>query len=235
MAKKFAVIGLGRFGTEVALWLSQHDHPTVAVDKNRELVQEISKSVDNAFCFDSTNESALNDIRVQDMDTVICAIGDHHVQNNILTSALLKQLGVKRIISRASTDLHAKILKIIGVDEIVNPEQEMGKRTAQRIVTPGLTELIPLGQEISMVDMKVPKSFINQKVNELNVRTKFGVNIIGVYRLKKDAVLDNFQDINSKDVRKFNLVNSPDFEFKEEDILVVVGKEKDIKKFTELK
>ena len=84
------------------------------------------------------------------------------MQNNILTTALLKQFGVPRIVARASTDLHARILKIIGADEVVNPEKEMGMRTAQKVATPGLTELIPLSENAALAELKVPESFIGK-------------------------------------------------------------------------
>ncbi len=235
MSKQFAVIGLGRYGTEVALWLSQHHFPTLAVDVNRELVQEISKDVDNALCFDSTNETALLDARIQDIDTVVCAIGDHHIQNNILTTALLKQLGVKRIIARASTDLHARILKIVGADEVVNPEQEMGKRTAQKVATPGLTELIPLAKNAAIAELKVPDSFIGKNIYDLRIRSRYGINVIGIRRLKESVKIDENIDDDNENLRNFILTFSADDVFKQGDIFVVAGKEDDVKKFAEIK
>ncbi len=231
MSQKFAVIGLGRFGIEVALWLSQHHFPVLAIDINRNLVQDISKDVDNALSFDSTNESALREARIEDIDTVICAIGDHNIQNNILTTALLKQLGVPRIIARASTDLHARILKVVGADEVVNPEKEMGLRTAQKIVTPGLTELIPLSDNAAIAELKVPESFIDKNIYDLRVRSRYGINVIGIRRFIENTKpeIDNNKD--EEKPRNFLLTFSPEDIFEQEDILVVAGKEDDVKKF----
>jgi len=233
MSKQFAVIGLGRFGTEVALWLSEHHFPVLAIDINRNLVQDISKDVDNAMCFDSINESALRDARIDEIDTVICAIGDHHVQNNILTTALLKQFGVPRIVARASTDLHARILKIVGADEVVNPEKEMGMRTAQKIATPGLTELIPLSENAALAELKVPESFIGKNIYDLRIRSRYGINVIGIRRLKEN--ITNKENINNEQVRNFILTFSPEDIFEKDDIFVVAGKEDDVKKFAAIK
>jgi len=231
MSKQFAVIGLGRFGTEVALWLSQHHFPILAIDKKRNLVQDISKDVDNALSFDSTNESALREARIEEIDTVICAIGDNNVQNNILTTALLKQLGVPRIIARASTDLHARILKIVGADEVVNPEKEMGLRTAQKIATPGLTELIPLSDNAAIAELKVPESFIGKNIYDLRVRSRYGINVIGIRRLIENTKPETDSDKDEEKLRNFLLTFSPEDIFEKEDILVVAGKEDDVKKF----
>jgi trk system potassium uptake protein TrkA len=233
MSKQFAVIGLGRFGFEVALWLSQHHFQTLAIDVNRNLVQEISKDVDNAMCFDSTNESALRDARIDEIDTVICAIGDHHVQNNILTTALLKQFGVPRIVARASTDLHARILKIVGANEVVNPEKEMGMRTAQKVATPGLTELIPLSDNAAIAELKVPESFIGKNIYDLRIRSRYGINVIGIRRLKEN--LADEIDIDDKQSRNFILSFSPEEIFEKDDVFVVAGKESDVKKFASIK
>jgi len=211
MSKQFAVIGLGRFGFEVALWLSQHHFQTLAIDVNRNLVQEISKDVDNAMCFDSTNESALRDARIDEIDTVstnesalrdarideidtvICAIGDHHVQNNILTTALLKQFGVPRIVARASTDL-----------------------TAQKVATPGLTELIPLSDNAAIAELKVPESFIGKNIYDLRIRSRYGINVIGIRRLKEN--LADEIDKDDKESRNFILSFSPEDIFEKDDV-----------------
>ncbi len=231
MSKQFAVIGLGRFGTEVALWLSEHHYPVLAIDINRNLVQDISKNVDNALSFDSTSESALREARIEEIDTVICAIGDHNIQNNILTTALLKQLGVPRIIARASTDLHARILKVVGADEVVNPEKEMGLRTAQKIVTPGLTELIPLSENAAIAELKVPDSFIGKNIYDLRVRSRYGINVIGIRRLIENSISETSGDKDKEKNRNFILTFSPEDIFDKEDILVVAGKEENVKKF----
>ena len=235
MSKQYAVIGLGRFGFEVALWLSKHHFQVIAIDSDRELVQKISNDVDNAMCFDSTNETALRDARVDEIDVVVCAIGDNHVQNNILTTALLKQIGVKKIISRASTELHARILRIVGATEVVNPECEMGRRTAQTIATPGLTDLISISDGAVIAELKVPGSFVGKSMIELRIRSRYGVNVIGIRR--PVAVKDSEKLIEQGEElpKTFLLSLPPEDSFQPDDILVIAGTEEDVKKIAELK
>lgn len=228
MAHQCAVIGLGRYGTEVALCLSRRNFPVMAVDSNRDLVESISNDVDKALCFDSTSETALRDARIDEMSYVVVAIGDNHVEDSILTTALLKQVGVPRIIARASTDLHAKILRIVGATEVVNPEREMGVRTAQRIITPGLTDLIPLSEGAALAEMRVPDSFVGQSMIDLRVRSRYGVTVIAVRRTVTEV--DQAEEITGAVEKQFILSPQPDQPFRLGDILVVAGKEDDVKR-----
>jgi len=236
MAHRCAVIGLGRFGMEVALWLAERKYPVLAIDRRRDLVEQISNDVDSALCFDSTNENALMDARVNEMAVVVCAIGDNNVQNSILTTALLHQIGVPRVIARASTDLHARILKIVGATDVVNPEKDMGIRVAQIIVNPGLTEVVPLAEGASVAEMNVPASFIGKTLLELRVRSRYEVNIIGVRRLRVPLAAGPEGEAASKEdgARVFILTPKPDEPFFEGDILVVAGTEENVKKFSSI-
>lgn len=237
MAQRCAVIGLGRFGTEVARWLAERNHPVLAIDKRRNLVEEISSEVDSALCFDSTNENALRDARINEMSVVVCAIGDNNIENSILTTALLSQLGVPRIITRASSDLHARILKIVGATEVVNPEKDLGMRVAQIIANPGLTEVITLAEGASVAEMNLPESFVGKTLLELRIRSRYDVNIIGVRRLPKtqeQEPTDNGEAADQEVSRIFLLTPQPDEPFCAGDILVVAGTEEDVRKFSEL-
>jgi trk system potassium uptake protein TrkA len=232
MAFQCAVIGLGRFGSQVALELTSHHVPVLAIDADRETVELISDKVDLALCFNATNEAALRDARIQDKDVVVCAIGDQSVEDSILTTALLRQIGVRRIVARASTDLHARILRIVGATDVVNPEKEMGLRIAQRIITPELTELIPLASGAAIAELAVPKSFAGKSLIDLRIRSRYGVNIIGLRRLQtpEGGKSDSSTDLS----RQFILTPPPDEPFQPNDILVVAGTEEDVKKFAGL-
>ncbi len=234
MAKQYAVIGLGRFGTEVAMWLSEHHFPLLAVDKNRSLVEAIANDVDNALCFDSTSETALRDARVDEMDVVVCAIGDHHVQNSILTTALLRQIEVPKIVARASTDLHARILRIVGATDVVNPEKEMGVRTAQTIATPGLTELISLAEGAAIAELNVPPSFVGKNMIDLRIRSRYGVNVIGIRRPHPEAKTGKPPVEGEEQPKAFLLTLPPEEPFRHDDVLVVAGTEEDVKKIASL-
>ena len=235
MAQRCAVIGLGRFGTEVARWLAERNHPVLAIDKRRDLVEEISSEVDSALCFDSTNENALRDARINEMAVVVCAIGDNNIQNSIMTTALLHQLGVPRIITRASSDLHARILKIVGATDVVNPEKDLGIRVAQIIASPGLTEVVPLAEGASVAEMNVPESFIGKTLIDLRIRSRYEVNIIGVRRLQElQDVPKETETTEQEDSWIFLLTPNPDEPFCAGDILVVAGTEENVRKFSGL-
>ncbi len=231
MAKQYAVIGLGKLGAEVVEWLSKKGYQVMAIDKRRERVEDISGKVDNSLSLDTTSETALLDARIKEMDVVVCAIGDHHIEDSIMTTALLKQIGVKKIIARASTDLHGDILKVVGADEVINPEKQIGNRIAQKIVAPGLSEIIPLAEDAAIAELEVPNSFVGKNMIDLRIRPRYGVNVIGVRRIKKGSeVLPESEEVQ----RIFLLTLKPDEKFQKDDILVIAGTEEDVKKIAEI-
>ena len=227
MPYQCAVIGLGRYGTEVALSLARRNFPVLAIDQDRELVESISNEVDKALCLDTTSESALRDARINEMTYVVVAIGDDNVESSILTTALLKQIGVPRIIARAATDLHGKILRIVGASEVVNPEREMGVRTAQRIITPGLADLIPLSDGAALAELRVPDSFVGQTMIDLRIRSRYGVTVVGI---RRDVTDTETGDEPVSPERQFILSPPPDLPFRLGDVLVIAGKEEDVKR-----
>jgi trk system potassium uptake protein TrkA len=232
MAFQCAVLGLGRFGTQVALGLAQRHVPVLAVDADRDVVDRISNEVDHAVCFNTTNEAALRDARIQEMDVAVCALGDRNVEDSILTTALLRQIGVRKIVARASTDLHARILRIVGASLVVNPEKEMGIRIAQRIVHPELTELIPLSSGAAIAELPVPQSFVGQTMIDLRIRSRYGVNVVGMRRLQTPGEGRTEEDTDLS--REMILMPPPDQPFAAGDILIVAGSEDDVKQFASL-
>ncbi len=148
-----------------------------------------------------------------------------------MTTALLNQIGVKKIIARASTDLHANILKVVGAHEVTNPEKEMGDRIAQKIVTPGLSEIFPIAKGATIAELDVPKSFVGKNIVELRIRSRYGVNIIGVRRLKYDSKID---DDTKKQERNFIINFKPDETLQADDVLVIAGAENDVKKIAKI-
>ena len=236
MEDKFAVIGLGRFGTEVALWLAQHHFPVLAIDSRRNLVDSISSDVDQALCLDSTSETALLDARINEIGVAVCAIGDNHIEDSILTTALLHQLGVQRIIARASTDLHARILRIVGANEVINPEKEMGVKTAQRIANPVISEMIPLAEGAAVAEIAVPESFIGHSMVDLRVRSRYGVNIIGIRRFAEALAPGSEESLRKRALQphQFILTPPPNQVFERGDILVIVGTEDNVNRLASL-
>lgn len=236
MARQYAVIGLGRFGMEVARWLSSRKHSVLAIDSERFLVDKIITEADRALSLDSTDEDALREARVHEMDVVVVAIGDNHIQNSILTTALLQKLGTRKIVARASTELHERILTIVGAHDVVNPEKEMGQRVAQRIAIPGLSELFPLDKNATIAELPVPSSFIGQTLVDLRIRSRYNINIIGVRR-SKETQQENMDAAPGESVEvthDLELNPAPDTVFQLHDVLVVVGTEKSVKSLAAL-
>ncbi len=231
MAKQYAVIGLGKLGKEVVEWLSRKGHQVMAIDKRRDRVEEISVNVDNSLSFDTTSETALLDARIDGMDVVVCAIGDDHIQDSIMTTALLKKIGVKKIIARASTDLHANILKVVGAHDVINPEKEMGDKIAQKIVAPGLFEIFPIAEGAAIAELEVPKSFVGKNIIELRIRSRYGVNVIGVRRLAPES---EPPPEGEEPERKFIINFKPEDTLQPGDILVIAGTEETVKKIAEI-
>lgn len=185
MDKQIAVIGLGVFGSEVALSLMKRRFAVLAVDEDAQAVDVIKERVTQAMQLDSTQEQALLEAGIQEMDTVVVAIGTSHVENSILTTALLRQIGVKYIVARAISPLHERILRQVGAHEVVNPEREMGAKVANKIARPGFLEMFPLADDLCVVELPVPASFVGHSLEELNVRKRFNINVLAVQRLCK--------------------------------------------------
>ena len=177
--QQFCVIGLGRFGTRVATGLSEQGHDVVAMDTDPARVQQIRDHVTTAVVADATNEQALRELNVHRMDVVVVAIG-RDIEASILVTALLKQIGCRRIVARASTDLHRRILHMVGADEVVYPEQEVAHRMVLSLSQPRLREFIQAGPQLEFVQLEVPRRFQGKTLAELDVRRNYGVNIVAV-------------------------------------------------------
>jgi len=184
MQKQIAVIGLGIFGREVALSLIARGFTVLAIDNDMEALEDIKDRVTETLQLDTTQEKALREAEISQMDTVVVAIGTGHLENSILTTALLKQVGVSHIIARAANDLHEKILRQVGAHEVINPEREMGQKVANKIARPGFYEMFSLPDGVCVAELPIPESFIEHTLEELNVRRRFNINVLGVQRLR---------------------------------------------------
>ena len=178
---RFAVIGLGRFGMTLARALSDNGAEVVAVDTEREPVDEARELVTVSLKLDSTDEKALAAHDVDKMDAVIVGIGESF-ESKALTVATLKKMGVKRIICRAESDLRARILSAIGADEVVYPEEESALRLAQKLVAPNIVDYVELAEGHSLVQFEAPKAFHGKQIIELDLRRKYEINLVAVKR-----------------------------------------------------
>ena len=164
--KSFIVLGLGRFGTNVATSLFDLGYEVLAVDNKPQIIQEIVSNVTHAVVADATDEAALRSLGVRNFDMAIVAIGDD-IEASILTTVILKDLGVQKVLVKANNDLHAKILKKIGADEIVFPEKEMGERIAHNITQSNILDYINLSPEYSIIETTVPKKWNEKTLKEI--------------------------------------------------------------------
>ncbi|OIK15589.1 potassium uptake system protein [Bacillus sp. MUM 116] len=213
MAKQFAVIGMGRFGSGLAAELFKEGAEVLAIDKNEKRIQDNSHIVTHAVVADTTDERVIKELGLRNMDVVVVAIGDD-IQTSILTTMILKELGVNQVIAKAVTNQHAKVLKQVGADRVVLPERETGIRIARKLLSPNVLDFIELSDEYKIEEIVASPFMIGKSLRELDIRAKFQVSVIA---------------INSDG--KMNISPLPDDKIQQGDILLVLGEKKLLKKF----
>lgn len=230
MAKKqFGVIGLGTFGSNVAKELAAREFPVLAIDHKEEVVNRISSFVTQAIVADATDDIALKDAGIADCDTVIISMGED-IETSILATLIAKDLGVPNVIVKCTSMWHSKIAVKIGADKVIYPELEMAKKLAESMASPNILEQIEFSKDYNLVEIMAPESLWKKTIRESNIRNKFGVNIIAIKRNIPFVNDDGQSDIKEET----NIAPGPDDEIMENDILVVVGKDEQLKKFKKL-
>lgn len=222
---RFAVIGLGRFGLTLARTLAKNGAEVVAIDISREIVDEARESVSLALRLDATDEKALEAQEIDKMDAVIVGIGQGF-EAKAVAVATLKKMGVKRIICRAESDLRAKILSAIGVDEVVYPEEESALRLAQRLVAPNIVDYVELAEGHSLVQFEAPRAFVGKQIVQLDLRRKYEVNLVAIKRRTPVKGPDGKVVYEEK----IHDVPKPTDTVEANDILVIVGADENILK-----
>lgn len=182
--KSVLLIGLGRFGQHVAAKLNELNHQVMAVDKDEARINAVLPFVTNAQIGDSTNESFLRDLGVRNYDVCVVAIGDSFL-NSLETTSLLKELGAKFVVARATRDVHAKFLLRNGADEIVYPERQMAHWLAVRYTADHISDYVELDEDHAIFEVEVPKNWIGKTVGELDIRKKYNMNILGTKKNEK--------------------------------------------------
>ena len=177
--KSILLIGLGRFGRHIALKLNALNHQVMAIDHNEERVNALLPFVTNAQIGDSTNEEFLAALGVGNYDACIVAIGDNF-QNSLETTYLLKELGARKIIARASREMQEKFLLRNGADEVVYPEKQLAAWTAIRCSSEHILDYIELDDEYAIFELEIPPDWSGKSILELDIRKKYGINILGV-------------------------------------------------------
>ncbi len=177
----FAVVGMGRFGRSVATTLYQLGHRVLAIDVKEDSLRRIADDVTHAVQLDSTDAEALKGVGIANMDAVVVAIGAA-VQESILTTLILKELGCKKIVAKASNDLQGKVLERVGADAVIYPERDMGVRIAHTLSSPGVLDYIEISPTFSIEELSVPDRLVGQTVGKLDLRARFGVSLLLIRR-----------------------------------------------------
>lgn len=216
--KRFAVIGIGRFGYYVAKALYENDNEVIAVDRSKERVQAIEPFCTSAIVQDVTDKEALKRLGLDEMDAVIISTGAK-IKSSILTCFHLSRLKVNHIIAKAEDDDHGEILKELGANEIIRPGMDIAHRLALRLNSPNIVDFLPLEEDYTIAQVDPPPSFIGKSLEELDLRKRYEISIIAVKELVSE---------------RFVMVPGADFTVKNGDILVILGKETDLAKIREL-
>lgn len=213
MKKQFAIIGMGRFGSSVAKTLSDLGMEVLGIDQDEEKIQDVVNFVTHAVQADSTDEEAMRALGLRNFDVVVVAIGQD-IQSSILTTIILKEIGVSTVIVKAQNELHGKVVKKIGADKVIFPERDMGQRVAHHLVSPNILDYIELSEDHSIVELKANHKMIGKNLRQLDIRAKHNCNVIAI-----------------KTGDKMNISPHAEDTIKENDVLVVVGKNKDLQNF----
>lgn len=199
--KSVLLIGLGRFGRHIAMKLYELNHQVMAVDIDEERINAALSFVTNAQIGDSTNEEFLSSLGIRNFDSCIVAIGDNF-QNSLETASLLKELGGKKVIARASTGIQEKFLLRNGADEVVYPEKQLAAWTAIRCTSAHILDYIELDKDYSIFELEIPENWNGKTIIQLDIRKKYGINILGIrengtlnMNITPDTVLNTSESI----------------------------------------
>lgn len=196
--KTVLLIGLGRFGKHVAMKLYELRHEVMAIDKDEARVESTLPYVTNAQIGDGTNKDFISSLGVSNFDLCIVTIGDDF-QSSLETTSLLKELGAKKVISRAARDVHAKFLLRNGADEVVYPEKQLAEWTAIRFSSEHIFDYVELDEDTALFEVEMPEDWIGKTVGSLDIRKKYGINVMGLKQNGKINVNINADSILSAD------------------------------------
>ena len=211
--KSILIIGLGRFGRHMAKKFSEQNNDVMAIDINEERINNVLSVVTNALIGDATNEQFMETIDVRDFDLCVVAIGDNF-QSSLETTALLKDLGAKFVLARASRDVHAKFLLRNGADDVIYTEKETAERLAVKYGSDNIFNYIELNDEYSIYEIAVPSSWLNKSILKVNVRSKYGISILA-----------------TKQGNNIYPLPKPEHVFTDSESLMILGKNEDVSRF----
>lgn len=227
----YAVIGLGQLGAAVASQLTDGGGEVIAIDRDVGRVEAIKDKVARAMALDATDERALRASGIADSSTVVLALGENQLEEAVLATMLLRDLGVGRIIARAGTDVQAKVLQRLGVSRVVFPERQIGTQLARQILMPSVREIVPLAEDASLAEVEVPRAWVGKNLAELKLRAQYSVNAVALRR-KHDAVQD---DGTSHEIESVVSNVGPETIVEKGDVLVVVGTDEAVRALSQVK
>ncbi len=211
MAKKdFLVIGLGQFGMSVAKTLARQGYGVIAIDKNKEHVQEIAEDVEYAVVGDGTDPQLLSTLGLERLDAAVIAV-TNDMETSIMATITVKEMGVRKVVVKAISDMHEKIVLKLGADSVVFPERFMGERTAKNLTAGSFVDLVELSPEITIAELAVKKEWIGKSLIDLSFRKEYQINVVAV-----------------KEDDRINVSPEPDKPLSEGQILVVIGSYKSL-------
>jgi trk system potassium uptake protein TrkA len=213
MSEQFVIIGCGRFGSAVAQELTKLGREVMIIDVDQDVVQNMSNVVTYAVQADVTDANTVKSLGIGNFDTAIVTMGAN-IQGSMLATLLVKETGVKKVISKAQSKVHSQILYKIGADRVIFPEREMGIRLAKNLVSKNVLEFIELSEDYSVIELRVTKDWIGKTLEELEMRKKYGINVVAI-----------------KNLDKVNISVLGSYKIKENDKLVVIGQNENLNKF----
>jgi len=215
---KFAVIGMGSFGANVARTLFERGNEVLAIDRDKDMTAAAKNFTTNAVMTEAAVKENLEALGVDDMDVVVVSLG-HQLEASVMTVLYLHELGIKRIVAKALSEDHAKVLEAVGATEVIYPEKDMAIRTALRLSSPDVIEYLPLVSGITIQEIAPPVRFIGKTLKELDLTNKYGLQVIAI----KEVISD-----------RITFIPKADFVIKDSDILVIIGEEKRLSKLNPL-
>jgi trk system potassium uptake protein TrkA len=212
--KRAVVIGLGIFGYHIARTLFENGFEVVAIDKNKDIIQKMRDHCTKAILADGTDQEIMDEIGIGENDIAIISFGEDLAAATLITLHL-RQMKVKNIIVKAPNEDHKKILEKVGATEVIIPEKEVGMKLAKGLISPNVMDYIPLSEDYMIFELAPPSSFLGKTLAELQLRNQFNIEVIAI----RDVISDGI-----------HMVPGAGFVVKDGEVLVVIGKEADVKK-----
>lgn len=227
---KYIIVGLGNFGASLAQKLTALGNEVIAIDDDMTKVDHFKEKVTHTIRMDATDELTVTGLPLKETDIVIIAIGEDQGAN-VMATALFKNLGVNKLISRAINPLHEKVLQAIGVDKILRPEEETAERWSNKLHLKNVIDSFELNEEFSIIEAEVPEKYVGKTIKELDIRKKYNLLILTtIQKQEKNGKVGQTEQVN-----KISGIADPNVKLKEKDILVIFGKNSDIDDFIEIK